>query len=417
MSWQQSRAALRERDLARYLAAIGVSSLGTGMATVALAFAVLELGGVADLGLVVLAREIPMVVLLLLGGVWADRISRRRILVACDVVRAAAQVATGALLLTGHGSVWSIAVAQAVFGMAGAFARPATQGMVQQVAPVDVRQQANALLFLLRSVGSIAGPAIGAVLVELSSPGWAIVGDAASFGASAALLLTVRLRDTRVAATASVVRDLRDGWAEFVSRPWVVAMVCSFGLFQLTYFPAFLVLGPAVAEAHLGGASAWGAILAAGSAGSVAGGLLALRLRTRRPLVVSSVLTTLAAPVLAGLAIPAAPVVIAALGFLGMFALGAGGPIWDTTLQRHIPPHAISRISSFDWLGSVALNPIGYALIGPLAHAIGIGTTLAIAAGLNAASSIGVLAVGAVRALPQAPPDEHAVERMAAAEA
>ena len=140
---------LRERNFARYLAAVTVSTLGSGMATVALAFAVLEFGGATDLGIVLLAREIPLVILLLLGGVFADRIPRQRILVSSDLVKGAAQAVTAILLFSGTATVWNVALLQTMFGLAAAFSRPATTGLIKEAAS-DAR-----LTFLDRALRSM----------------------------------------------------------------------------------------------------------------------------------------------------------------------------------------------------------------------------------------------------------------------
>jgi MFS family permease len=393
----QSFDALRERSFARYLAAVTISTLGTGMATVALAFAVLEFGGAIDLGIVLLAREIPIVVFLLLGGVFADRLPRRTILVGTDLVKGAAQLVTASLLFTGTADVWNVALLQTVFGVAGAFSRPATIGLVKEAVSDERLQEANALVHLSSSVFSIAGPAIGALIVAAGSPALAIAIDALTFFASAAFTASMRLAATVRLASASILGDLRTGWREFTARSWTVAMVVSFGLFQLTYFPALLVLGPVVAKEQLGGATPWGTILAFGSAGAVVGGLFALRLRFKRPLVASALLIVPAGLLLASLAVPLPVILIAVVSFAGGVGFALGDTLWITALQRNVPEHALSRISSFDWFGSVALNPIGYAVIGPLAATIGTAQTLAVAATLNIATSIGVALVPSVR--------------------
>src|SRR4029079_2990303 len=161
------------------------------------------------------------------------------------------------------------------------------------------------------------------------------------------------------------------GWREFISRRWAVAMVASFGLFQLSYFPALLVLGPLVAKTELGGPGAWGLILAVESAGAVIGGLFALRLRFTRILVASELFVLPAGLLLAALAVSLPLPAIAAVALTTGMGFAIGDTLWTTALQRNVPEHALSRISSFDWLGSVALNPIGYALIGPIAVAVG----------------------------------------------
>jgi MFS family permease len=395
--------ALRERNFARYLSAVSVSTLGNTMAIVALAFAVLDFGDPTDLGFVLLVREVPIVVFVLLGGVWADRIPRKLILVGAELVRGSTQAATAALLFTGQASVWNVAALQMVFGVANAFSRPATTGLIQQAVTAERLQEANALLGLSRSSLSIVGPAIGAVIVSAASPAWALAADAGTFAISAALIASMRLAPVVRAAKASVLGELRDGWREFRARSWVVAMVVSFGVFQLTYFPALFVLGPFVADGQLGGAGAWGAILSASAVGSVVGGLITLRVRFSRPLVACALLMVPPGGVVLALAVPAPVVAIAAIGLLANAGLAIGDAVWFTTFQQKIPEHAISRISSFDWLGSVALNPIGYALIGPLAAAVGVTTTLVVAGVLNSIVGLALLAVPAVRSLRSEP--------------
>jgi hypothetical protein len=395
---------LHERSFARYLAAVTVSTLGSGMAMVALAFAVLGFGSATDLGIVLLAREIPIVVLLLLGGVFADRVPRRTILVGSDLVKGAAQVVTAILLFSHTADVWNVALMQGIFGVSAAFSRPATTGLVREVVRDARLQEANALLGLSSSVLSIAGPAIGALIVAAGSPAWAIAIDSLTFFASATLTASMHITTTVRIASASILGDLRDGWREFIQRSWAVAMVVSFGLFQLTYFPALLVLGPLVAKHDLGGAAAWGTILAVESFGAVIGGMFALRLRFRRPLVACQLLVLPSGLLLASLAVPLPLIGLAVVSFAVGIGFALGNTLWMTALQRNVPEHTLSRISSFDWLGSVALNPVGYALIGPIAAAIGTAETLAVAAVLNIAVCLSVVLVPSVRSIQMSTP-------------
>jgi MFS family permease len=398
--------ALRERNLVILLGAGTVSSLGSGMAQVALAFAVLRIGGASDLGFVFLAREIPTIVFLLVGGVWADRISRKWLLVAGDWAMGAAQALTAYLFLSHHAAVWSVAALQVVFGVASAFTRPASTGLIPQAVSREHLQHANALFDLSRSTMRIAGPAVGAAVVVAANPGWALAVDAATFFASALLRTQMRIAESARPPRMRLLHELREGWSEFVARTWVWAMVASFGFFQLTLFPALLVLGPVVAKDRLGGAGAWGAILAAQAAGSVAGGLLALRARPARPLVASTLLMLPTAIFLAILGAAAPVVVLCVVGFLSATALTTGDIFWFTTFQHHVPEHLISRLSSFDWLGSIALNPIGYALVGPLANVIGVAETLYLAAAANALFTLAVAVSPAIRHIGAAPADE-----------
>lgn len=388
---------LHERNFARYLAAQTISVLGSGMAMVALAFAVLEFGGATELGIVLLAREIPTVVFLLLGGVFADRLPRRRILIASDVLEGSAQVVTAILLFSGQANLWNVALLQVAFGVAAAFSGPATTGLVKESVSDERLQEANALLGLSKSVFFIAGPAIGALIVALGSPAWAMVADSITFFVSAILIASMRITSRVPFASTSIITDLRAGWREFVERSWAVAMIVSFGLFQLTLFPALLVLGPVIAKEQLGGAGAWGTILALQSLGAVVGGIYALRLNVRHPLVVCQLLVVPAGLVLLALAIPLPLLAIAACSFAVGVGFALGNTLWITTLQRNVPEHALSRISSFDWFGSVALNPIGYALIGPIAVAIGTSETLVMAGVLNILVCLSVVLVPSVR--------------------
>jgi MFS family permease len=391
--------ALRERNYARYLGSVVVSHLGNGMANVALAFAVLGFGTPTDLGIVLLAREIPMIVFLLLGGVFADRIPRRTILISTDLVKGSAQVATAVLLFSGAAHVWNVALLQVAFGVANAFSRPIGLGLIKETVSDAHLQQANALTQLSRSTLSIVSPALGALIVTLGSPAIAIAVDAVTFFVSAVFIASMRLTGTVRAATKSIVGDLRDGWREFISRPWVVAIIASFGLFQLTYFPALLVLGPTVANEHLNGAAGWGAIIAVEAIGAVVGGLVALRVRVARPLVVSELAVVPSGFLLIALAVPLPLVAIAAVGFFVGMGFALGENLYVTAFQRNLPEHAISRISSYDWFGSVALNPIGYALIGPVAATIGIPETLVLAGILNVVVCVSVVLVPSVRAI------------------
>ena len=191
------------------------------MANVALAFAVLGFGTPTDLGIVLLAREIPMIVFLLLGGVFADRLPRRTILVSTDLVKGAAQVATAALLFAGEAHVWNVALLQGAFGVANAFSRPVGLGLIKETVSDAHLQQANALTNLARSSLSIVSPALGALIVTLGSPAIAIAVDAVTFFASAALVASMRIAGTVRAATKSIVGDLREaGGSSSRARGW-----------------------------------------------------------------------------------------------------------------------------------------------------------------------------------------------------
>ena len=390
-------ALLRDGNFTRYLIGSSVSTLGSGMSTVALAFAVLDMGGVTDLGIVLLAREVPLIVFVLLGGVFADRIRRRTILVSTDLVKALTQGLTAVLFFSGSADLLTVVVLQVAFGTAGAFSSPATTGLVREVASDATLQEANALLQLSRSILNIVGPAVGALIVAAGSPALALAIDAASFVVSAALTFSLRLPGVVRMTGASILAELRGGWREFVGRPWAVAMVVSFGLFQLTYFPALNVLGPSVAQTQLGGPATWGLILAIESVGAVVGGVISLRLKVDRPLVACQLFVIPSGLLLIGLAVPLAVGILLVLSAAVGFGFAAGNTFWQTALQQNVPEHALSRISSFDWLGSVAFNPLGYALIGPLATAVGTSQALVACGVINVMVAVGVTFVPSVR--------------------
>jgi MFS family permease len=304
----------------------------------------LQIGSTADLGYVFLAREIPTVIFLLAGGVWADRVSRKALLVIGDLATGSAQAATALLFLTHQASVWRVALLQMTFGVSGAFTRPASTGLISQAISHAHLQEANALLDLSRSMFRVVGPAHGGLIVVLANPGWALAADAATFFITATLQLQLQIPAAERPARTRMLHELREGWTEFTPRTWLWTMVTSFGLFQLTLFPALLVLGPTVAKAHLGGAGVWGVILAFQGAGTILGGLIALRLHPRRPLVAATLLCVPIALVLALLGAAAPVPLLCVAGFLASLGLTCGDIIWFTTFQLQIPDHLMSRL-------------------------------------------------------------------------
>jgi predicted MFS family arabinose efflux permease len=388
-------------DFRRYFASSLVNAIGAWASIVALSFGVLARGSATDLGLVFLAREIPIVLFVLAGGVWADRWARRSILVGSNLASCAAQAVTAAALLDGW-SLGVVAVAQVVGGGASAFGRPATTGFVVELVPDDQLQQANALNGLSWSSVALIGASAGAALVAGVGAGWALALDAATYLVAAGLIASVRRGAAPPRRDTSPLADLTEGWHAFRSYSWVVAMVIGFGIYQLTLFPALDVLGPLVAKTHLGGAPAWAAILVSGALGAIVGGLIGLRIQPRRPLVTTLATSAVIALELVLLGLAAPVWAIAVIAFAGSAGLSVSDSVWFTALQSHIPREQIGRISSFDWLGSIALNPLGFALVGPLAAASSPEAVLVGAAVLMLASSAAILAVPSVRALPRA---------------
>jgi Major Facilitator Superfamily len=376
------------------------SFVGNAFANVALAFAVLELtGSKADLGYVLAARSVPQVVFLLAGGIWADRLPRHHVMVGSNVVSGLTQSAVAALLLSGHARIWQLAALAALNGASSAFFFPASTGIVPQTVPRPLLQSANAFLRLGLNSSFIGGAALGGLVVGATSPGVGIAVDAASFFLAAAALGAMRMPATLRMEGSSFVAELREGWREFSSRTWLWAIVAQFAVVNAVEQGTEQVLGPAIAKAHLGGATGWGLVLTAGSLGLLAGGLVLLRLRPERPLLAATLGFMLTIPFLLALSIPASlPVVVAAAALAGI-GIEVFSILWDTTLQQEIAQEKLSRVSSYDALGSFVLTPLGLAAAGPVAQAAGTRDTILGAAALSLGATLAVLLSRDVRTI------------------
>jgi MFS family permease len=367
---------LRERQFRLLFAGRTISMAGSAMAPVALAFAVLDLtGSTSDLGLVLAARQIPTVIFILFGGVWADRLPRHHVMVASNLLSGASQAATAALLLAGHAQIWQLAALAAVNGSSSAFFFPASTGVIPQTVPATLLQQANATLRLALNATNITGAALGGILVAATSPGWAIAIDAASYGLAALAIGAMHLPPGLRIEGSTVLHELRDGWHDFWSRTWLWAIVLQFAVVNAVETGALDVLGPAVAKKQLGGAGAWGAVLAAVSLGLVVTGTVMLRWQPRRILLMATFgIFPMIFPLVA-LAWPGPLVLVIVCGFLAGAGIEVFGVLWDTAMQQEIPGEKLSRLSSYDALGSFVLMPVGLAVAGPLGAAIGLRTT------------------------------------------
>jgi MFS family permease len=393
-----------------------VSFAGSAFAPVAIAFAVLKVGSASDLGLVLAASSVPTVVFVLVGGVVADRLPRHLVLVASNLVSGAAQTLFAVVIVSGHAQLWELLAIQAVRGVSVAFFFPAAQGIVPEVVAPSMLQEANVLLRLSRNTTTIVGAAVAGIVVAAVGPAWGLAVDAASYFLAAGFLLPMRLAPRARTQAPAFVRELVEGWGEFRRRTWLWVVVVAFSLLNAAQVGSFSVLGPPIAKEHLGGAGTWGFILAAWSAGFVAGNLLALRLRPRRPLLVGCLAMALTIPPLVLLAIPAPAVAIAVAAFGEGVGLELFGIYWDTSLQRHVPGEALSRVSSYDALGSWVLLPIGYAVVGPVAAAVGRRETLLGAALVVALAVLAMAATRDIRRLDASPPVVESEPRAAPAE-
>ena len=363
------------------------------MVAVALAFAVLGLGGSAtDVGVVLACRTLPTVAFLLAGGVIADRLSPRTVMVAADLSRLVTQGLMAALLIAGAAEVWSVALLAALTGAGTGFFNPASTGVLPAVVAPERLQQANGLRATVMSGGEIVGPALAGVIVAAAGAGWALAVDAATFAVSALFLARLRLPARTAREPASFLADLREGWDEFRARRWVWTFVLAAGLINLLW-GAWSALGPVVADRELGGAAAWGTVLAAMGVGALAGSVLAVRARPRRPLVIVFGTLGLSALPLGALAAGVGVGVLAAAALLAGLSLMLGNSVWESTLQRHIPTASLSRVAAYDWFGSLAFQPVGLLLWGPVAAAIGLEPALWAAFGLFLAVNVALLSL------------------------
>jgi MFS family permease len=392
-------APLRHRPYRYLLLAQATSVLGDYIFTVALAFAVLALtGSPSYLGLVFAAQALPIVVIIMVGGVWADRIRRERIMIGADLVRCLSQAALAALLLTHTAQLWQIVALQLVHGAATAVFRPASTGLLPQTVPVEQLQPANALLAMVTGMSMVLGPALGGILAA-ADPVAGIAIDAATFAVSAAFLARIKVSPGARGPRQSFRTDLAAGWQEVRSRSWMLSSMVGFAAFQFAVLGSLFVLGPVVADRSLGGAATWGVLLAAFGAGGFLGSAAAMRLRLRRPVASIFVFILAVAPALVLLAVAAPVPVIAAGILLAGASIGYGDVVWLSTLQSRVSEQVLSRVAAYDWVGSTVLFPLGLVAAGPIAAVVGVAPTLLGAAAVLVATSAGVLSVPAVRLL------------------
>jgi MFS family permease len=380
----------RETDFRWLFLSQAISTTGDRIVLVALALLVTErTGSTTDLGIVVAAPTAALVTFLLLGGVWADRLPRHRIMVSTDLIRAALHTLLAILIFADALTIWQLVAIEVCFGAAEAFFRPAYSGLVPQTVPEELIQEANAANGLTQTVAEFAGPALATVLVLTLGTGAAFAIDAATFLVSAGLLALVRPRPRgERPQRAPLLRELRDGWREVRARAWVWVTIAVFSVHLVLGFAPYVVLGPTVAGDRYGDPKLWGWVAAAIGLGTAAGALTALRWRPCFPLRTGIVLTVPFGLVLLAFALGAPLAVVLPCAVAAGAGLSLFGVWWETALAQRIPPEALSRVASYDWMGSFALLPPGLVLIGVIADGSSATTVMAVA---GAAASLLVL--------------------------
>jgi MFS family permease len=406
---------LQERNFRRLWIGQTTSAVGDSLSLVAITFAVLAVrGSAADLGFVLAANMIPRVVFLLVGGVWADRLPRRSLMVAADAVRAAAQVGLAVAVLGGGADLWVFVLASAASGAASAFFMPAATGLIPQAVSEERLQQGNALLNLSQSTAFMVGPIVSGLLVAAVGAGWVFAIDGATFAVSAGSLLLLQLRPVESPVRRPFIAELADGWREVVARRWLVISLAAFTFGNLAY-AALFVLGPVLMDRQFNGAADWGLLMGCFGLGGLLGGAIALRWRPSRPLL-ATFGVLLAAPVALILLALTPPLAALAIGMVVLAAATSiANTLWHTTIQQQVPADSISRVSSYDWMVSLLIFPVGSALAGPFADAASVGSALVLFAALAGVPVALVLLAPSVRAVRRrdAPP-EAAREEVAA---
>jgi DHA3 family tetracycline resistance protein-like MFS transporter len=404
MSRVRLLAPFRHRDFRLLWGGMCVSLLGDGVFLVAIAWQAYELSNAPTaLSLVGIAMTVPTIVFLLIGGVVSDRIDRRKVMLAADAGRGLLVGALAVLSLTGELELWHMVALVAGYGAAAAFFGPAFDAITPEVLPEEELAQANALDQLVRPAAlRLAGPAVGGLLIEAVGVGAAFALDAATFAVSAAAVLAMkrRPRSPRAEQT-SVAGDIRAGFAYIRGHVWLWATFASAAIAYLLFMGPVEVLLPFLVKNDLNGSAAdLGLIFAAGGIGSVlCAVVLGQRGLPRRDITFMYITWTLATVAVAGYGLAGAvwQLMLVSLAFNALET--AGTIVWATAKQRHVPRELLGRVSSLDWLISIGLLPLSFALTGPVSGAIGVQATLVGAAALGGVVTFGAFLLPGMRAV------------------
>ena len=376
---------LRHSDFRDFFLGQSLSTVGDRVVFVALALYVTEIGSPSDVGLVLTAHVVPLIGFILLGGVWADRLPRQRLIIATDLARCVLHGLLAALIVAGAVEVWMIIAIEALYGSAEAFSKPAQTGLLPQTVPEQEIQQAKAAASSMETVAEFAGPALATALVLGLGAAWAFAIDAATFLVSAFFMARVRARRRgEPVERAPLAVELREGWAEVRSRVWVWAAIACFSVAILVVFAPWATLGPTAAEETYGTRATFGVMAAALGAGTMLGAVIGFTWRPLYPMRIGLALCVAWPLAVLAFALGVAAPLAAALFALGGVGLALFGVWWETALAERVPPHLLSRVSAYDWMGSLALAPVGYLLAGPAGEALGTSEVLAAGAGVGA---------------------------------
>jgi MFS family permease len=371
---------LKERQFRLLWFARTGSVVGDSLVPVAVIWAVgHELGGGAtSVGLVLACYTFGGAAVTLAGGVWADRLPRRAVMICADVVRACTQATTAVLLFGGAAHVWELALLQGTAGAAAGFFNPASKALIPQTVSSGRLQQANALVSLSRSTANVFGPALSGVIVAVAGAAWVFSIDAASFLVSAVFVAAMRVGPYAKPAVHRFSRELAEGWQEVRRHRWLTAGFLGYAVGNFGV-GVYIVVGSLVAIDHLGGAPAWGLIVGSAAFGGVLGGFIAYRIRPSHPVSMAFAIWTLCALPAFALVRPfPLPVVMACALLFGGSVL-VGNTLFETAMQQEVAPGRLARVASIDLMLSLCLMPAGQLLAGAISNAVGADATLVLA--------------------------------------
>lgn len=393
-------AALRHRDFRLLVAGTATSALGNAITPVALAFAVLDLGGSAtELGLVVAAFALAEVVTALFGGVLGDRVPRKLMMEGSAAASALTQLAMAVALVGGWATIPMLGVLGALNGCVAALSQPSSRAMTRLTVPAGDLASAVSVRALLQTTASTVGFAAGGLLVATVGSGWAIGVDAATYAVAALCFSRLRVEQpTLEGARGSMLADLGEGAREVLSHQWLWVLIGQALIYHLFYSGASGVLGPIVVGDEFG-RSAWGLAMGTLMAGFVIGGLVCLRWRPRRSLYVGTVLLSLTALFPLAMALSDHLWVVLLGAFLHGFGLQVFDVFWDLAIQQNVDPDKLARVYSIDVVGSFIARPLGLALTGPIAVAVGMQEWLVVVGVVMGVSALLALRSAEVRGL------------------
>ena len=391
---------LAQRYLKRFLAARLISSFGNGMSPIALAFGILHLrgGSPTQLGWVLGSATIAMMVMAPFGGVIADKFGRVRMVGATDIWGSLGLYLQAAFFLTGHVPIWVFLVANINFGLSWGIFWPASSGVMAAICKDEGLQKANSLQNFISNGSMILGAAVGGFIVSAWGAATGLFIDAATFTIAGLLVSSFgHIVAKRPEDENSMIDDLVHGWKVFLSFPWVVAIIAGTSFLMMAWAMGESVLGPLIANQHFHGAKSWAIVLSAESVGYLVGSIIGLRINFTYPMRWMAGLMSVLGLYLFALAHPTSLALITASAFIWGIALDIISSVWMTALAREVPREALSRVSSFDAIGSFALRPVGLIIAGPLAAAIGITATLNWATALVLVIAVCLLCLPQVR--------------------